>query len=151
MTYHHTQRAPLCLILYALAVTYSAVAWVLKDEPILVWIFPPIALLMFILAASFHYLRVADQGDHLLVQFGPLPLFKRRVKYEDIESVEVGRTTILDGLGIHLSLRGGWVWNLWGRDCVVLRLHQATLRIGTNDARQLAQFVESKIEQRAKE
>ncbi len=40
---------------------------------------------------------------------GPIPLFRRSVKYEDIISVEIGRTTILDGYGIHKSLRGGWV------------------------------------------
>lgn len=148
MTYHHTQRAPLCLILYVLAVTFLVVAWVLRDEPILVWVFPPTALLVLILAVSFHHLTVADQGDHLLVQFGPLPLFRRRVKYDEIETVEVGRTTILDGWGIHLSLRGGWVWNLWGRDCVVLRLRKDTLRVGTDDADMLAQFLESKIERR---
>jgi hypothetical protein len=37
----------------------------------------------------------------------------------DIGSVEIGRTLHLDGWGIHMSVRGGWVWNLWGRDCVV--------------------------------
>jgi hypothetical protein len=149
--YHHTQRAPLCLIQYALAVTFLVVAWVERAEPILVWVFPPTALLILILAASFHHLTVADQGDHLLVQFGPLPLFRRRVKYENIKSVEVGRTTILDSWGIHLSLRGGWVWNLWGRDCVVLRFRKGTLRVGTDDAEELARFVMGKINQQAYE
>ncbi|QDU93709.1 hypothetical protein [Lignipirellula cremea] len=147
MNYHHTQRSPLCLILYALAITFLVVAWVLRDDPVLIWVFPATALLMLALAPSFHHLTVADQGDHLLIQFGPLPLFRRRVKYEDIESVEVGRTTILDGWGIHWSLRGGWVWNLWGRDCVVLRLRRGTLRVGTDDAEGLARFVVGKINQ----
>lgn len=47
---------------------------------------------------------------------------------------------------IHLSIRGGWVWNLWGRDCVVVHLKNGTLRIGTNDAPNLCRFLESKID-----
>ena len=65
---------------------------------------------------------------------------------DDIEKVEVGRTMILDGWGIHYSVRGGWVWNLWGRDCVALRLKNGgVLRIGTDDASNLAGFLEGKI------
>ncbi|WP_145051944.1 hypothetical protein [Lignipirellula cremea] len=137
----------MCLILYALAVTFLVVAWVLRNDPVPIWVFMAPALLTLFLAPSIHHLTVADQGDHLLVQFGSLPLFRRRVKYEDIESVEIGRTTILDGWGIHWSLRGGWVWNLYGRDCVVLRLRRGTLRVGTDDAEKLARFLESKTEQ----
>lgn len=144
-TYHHTQRAPLCLMVYALAVIFVGLGWVLQDEPPIRWLFPPIGLLILILAASFHYLTVHDQGDRLSISFGPIPLFRRSVKYRDIESAEVGRTTILDGWGIHMSLRGGWVWNLWGRDCVVLRLKRGTLRVGTDDAENLARFIEHKF------
>ena len=47
---------------------------------------------------------------------------------------------ILDGWGIHMSIRGGWVWNLWGRDCVVVHLKKGVLRIGTDDAANLPDF-----------
>lgn len=96
-------------------------------------------------AASFHHLTVEDQGDRLSVSFGPIPLFHRSVRYEEIICAEIGRTTILDGRGIHMSLRGGWVWNLWGRDCVVLQLRKGILRVGTADAENLAKFIESRI------
>ncbi len=145
MAYQHTQKAPLCLVLYALAGTFLVVAWIVSNELYLVWLFLPTALLILVLAASFHHLTVADQGDGLLIRFGPLPLFRRRVKYDDIESVEVGQTTWLDGWGIHLSVRSGWVWNLWGWDCVILRLRKGTLHIGTDDAEALARFVKGKI------
>ena len=52
---------------------------------------------------------------------------------------------ILDGWGIHLSIRGGWVWNLWGRDCVVVHLTKGVLRIGTDDAENFARFLEGKV------
>ena len=79
-------------------------------------------------------------------QFGPLPLFRRKVRYADIMTAEVGRTLLLDGWGIHYSIRGGWVWNIWGRDCVVVHFRNGgALRIGTDDAENLAQFLEVKI------
>jgi hypothetical protein len=144
-SYRHTQRAPLCLLDYALAITFIVLGWILQNEPPIGFVFPPLGVLILAVAASFHHLTVEDQGDRLSISFGPLPLFRRSVKYEDIVSVEVGRTTILDGWGIHMSLRGGWVWNLWGRDCVVLRLTRSTLRVGTDDAKDLAQFIAGRI------
>jgi hypothetical protein len=144
-TYRHTQRAPLCLLLYAIAVVLILVGWFLKSVPPFPYLYPPLGILILVFAASFHQLTVQDQGERLSIGFGPIPLFHRSVNYEDIESAEVGRTTILDGWGIHLSLRGGWVWNIWGRDCVVLRLKRGTLRVGTDDAENLAGFLRSKV------
>ncbi|MEI6541074.1 MAG: hypothetical protein WCO86_16350, partial [Planctomycetota bacterium] len=72
-------------------------------------------------------------------------LFRRSIKYADIISAEIGRTTVLDGWGIHMSPRGGWVWNLWGRDCVVLQHRKGILRVGTDDAGNLAAFLNQKI------
>jgi hypothetical protein len=107
-----------------------------------------VALLIVVVASAFHYLNVVDDGDRLAIRFGPLPLFRRTVQYADIVKVEVGRTLILDGWGIHYSVRGGWVWNLWGRDCVIAHLKNGgVLRIGTDDAPDLAIFLEGKIAQ----
>lgn len=50
-------------------------------------------------------------------------------------------------MGIHLSIRGGWVWNLWGRTCVVIHFkNSGTLRIGTDDASNLVEFLRSKVQ-----
>ncbi|TWU40639.1 hypothetical protein [Novipirellula artificiosorum] len=145
-TYNHTQRSPLCLLLYALGFMFLILSWVLRNEPVIEGMFLFIGVLMLFLAASFHHLKVEDEGDQLGIRFGPIPLFRRTVFYSEIESVAVGRTTILDGWGIHLSLRGGWVWNLWGRDCVVLKLHKSILHVGTDDPVHLADFVKSRLE-----
>lgn len=141
-TYRHTQRAPLCLLLYTVTVVLFIVGWLLRDVPPIPYLYLPLGVLILVLAASFHHLTVEDRGDRLSISFGPVPLFRRSVMYENIVSAEVGRTTILDGWGIHLSLRGGWVWNLWGRDCVVIRFKNGgTLRIGTDDAAGLNEFL----------
>jgi multisubunit Na+/H+ antiporter MnhB subunit len=143
--YSHTQKAPLCLILYGSALLCCALAWTVGSAPG-GFIAAAVGLVIALLATAFHHLTVEDQGDRLAIRFGPLPLFRRTVWYADIDSVEVGRTLILDGWGIHYSVRGGWVWNLWGRDCVVVRLKNGgVLRIGTDDAPNLARFLEGKI------
>jgi hypothetical protein len=143
--YSHTQKSPLCWLVYALAVVFLALGWFATDAPPLPWLFPPIGLLMLVVAASFHHLTVEDQGDVLSVRFGPMPLFRKTVPYADIVKVEVGRTLILDGWGIHMSIRGGWVWNLWGRDCVILQLKKGKLSIGTDDPENLAVFLQGKV------
>lgn len=144
-SYKHVQHAPLCLLIYVLAVVFLVLGLVMNTEPPIPWLFPPIGLFMLVLAASFHHLTVDDQTDRLSVSFGPIPLFRRSIKYADIISAEIGRTTVLDGWGIHMSPRGGWVWNLWGRDCVVLQHRKGLLRVGTDDAGNLAAFLNQKI------
>jgi hypothetical protein len=48
-----------------------------------------------------------------------------------------------------LSFRGGWVWNIWGRDCVVVHWRNGgVFQIGTDDAENLARFLAGKISQR---
>ncbi|HEY7326995.1 MAG TPA: hypothetical protein VH592_05120 [Gemmataceae bacterium] len=143
--YTHTQKGPLCLILYGSALACFTLGWGVGDTPS-VYIAVAVGLVIALVAPAFHHLTVEDQGDRLAIRFGPIPLFRRAVRYADIEEVEVGRTLVLDGWGIHYSLRGGWVWNLWGRDCVVVHLKNGgVLRVGTDDAPNLARFLEGKI------
>lgn len=149
-SYKHIQHAPLCLLLYLPALIFFATGWFLRNEQPVPWLFPPIGVLMLLFAASFHHLAVEDKGDRLSVSFGPIPLFRRTIRYDDIVSAEIGRTAVLDGWGIHWSLRGGWVWNIWGRDCVVLQLRKGILRVGTDDAENLAEFLNQTIGKQGK-
>jgi hypothetical protein len=110
--YSHTQKAPLCLILYGSALLCFTLAWMVGSAPG-GFIVAAVGLVIALLAPAFHHLTVVDQGDRLAIRFGPLPLFNRTVGYADIDCVDVGMTLLLDGWGIHDSLRGGWVWNLW--------------------------------------
>lgn len=144
--YSHTQKSPICLILYGLALLCFVLAWLVSDTPGF-HIAAAVSVVIAAITSGFHYLMVQDQGDHLAIRFGPVPLFRRTVPYVSVERVEVGRTLILDGWGIHYSLRGGWVWNIWGRSCVVVHLKTGVLRIGTDDAENLASFLEGKVRQ----
>ena len=80
---------------------------------------------------------------------GPLPL-RTAIRYDDIRQVEIGRTTLLDGLGIHLSLRRVGVEPV-GRDCVVLHLRNGgILRIGSDDTENLAGFIQTRMNLKAR-
>jgi hypothetical protein len=143
--YFHTQRAPLCVILYGAALACFVLVWKSDDAPG-VYVGGVVGVVITLLAPAFHHLTVEGDGGRLVIRFGPIPLFRRTARYAEFESVGVGRTLLLDGWGIHKSLRGGWVWNLWGRACVVVRFKDGgVLRIGTDDAENLAGFLKEKI------
>lgn len=144
VTYRHTQKGPWSVLLYAFGALTGALAWFIRHEPLVLVVLPVAGLAMLVLGASFGRLTVTAEGDSLAIRFGYLPLFRKRIRYADIQAVEIGRTTLLDGWGIHLSLKGGWVWNIWGRDCVVIR-HRGTTRVGTDDAEKLAAFLRARI------
>jgi hypothetical protein len=105
----NTQRAPICLILYGVAIYCLVHGWIIGDT---LGTYFAVGLVLATLAPCFHYLTVQEQADVLVIRFGPIPLFPTTVWYSDIVKVEVGRTLILDGRGIHMGIRGGWVWNL---------------------------------------
>ena len=150
MQYHHTQTSPLYLIIVAVGIGMLIGGWLTPE-----WIVQIILLcsggLMFLLAMCFRQLTVSDEDDRLLVCFGPLPLFRRRILYSNVESVERRRSTVLDGWGIHLSPSGGVTWNLWGFDCVdVRRKKGGKLRIGTDDPEGLETFLKEQVSQEGK-
>ena len=146
MRYEHTQKAPLYLLLVGSASGILVAAWLIPD-PVGQLSMATLGGLMAMLALAFRQLTVRDEGDFLLVCFGPLPLFWRRVRYAEIERAEQARSSWLDGWGIHLSPSGGWTWNLWGFDCVDVYLTRGRkLRIGTNDPLELAAFLKQRIE-----
>jgi len=133
-SYSHTQESPLCLILFGSSIPFFVVAWLAREQPVVVAVMIGPGLLLALLGLAFHHLTVKDEGDRLAIRFGPLP-----------QQVEVGRTMILDGWGIHRSPRHGWVWNLWGRDFVLIHRQRSVLRVGSGDTENLAGFLKGKM------
>jgi hypothetical protein len=133
------------LLLYAFGAALLTASWFMRPEPVLNIVFSVAGCFMLLLGASFHHLTVEDEGNQLAIRFGPFPLFRKRIWYDDIREVETGRTTFLDGWGIHWSPWGGLVWNIWGDDCVVLRLKRSTIRVGTDDPDGLVAFLRGRI------
>jgi hypothetical protein len=145
--YRHTQTGPWAFVLTPIGILMMLLGWWLANVPGVPAHVPPVLLvaggLLLWLAPCFHQLTVADEGDRLAIRFGPLPLFRKRIKYEDMRAVAIDRTTLLDGWGIHLSLRGGMVWNISGWDCVVID-HGGRTWVGTDDAANLYDFLKTR-------
>lgn len=102
--------------------------------------------LLFCLGALFSRLTIRDEMEDLLVYFGPFPLFPLRVRYDDILEFSTERTTFWDGWGLKYSFRHGWLYNVWGYDCVAIVLADRRYRIGTNDPQGFIEFLEQVCE-----
>ncbi len=144
-TYSHTQESPLYLMMFGSSIPFFVLAWIAREQPVVLAVMIVAAVLLVLVGLAFHHLTVEDEGDRLAIRFGPLPFLETSIRYADIKGVEVGRTTILDGWGIHRSPRHGWLWNLWGRDCVVIRRQRGVLRVGSDETEDLAKFLRCKM------
>ena len=133
------------MLLLGIAAVALSMSWLFRNQTALVWVLSSVGVLMLALSSAFRHLTVEDEGDQLSVSFGPLRVFRRTIPYSAITEVETDHTTLLDGWGIHLSLRGGWVWNIWGRDCVRVQFGSSTLRIGTDDPEGLTGFLRARL------
>lgn len=143
--YSHTQRSPLYLLLHAISALTFAIAWFLRGDQTMLTVLLLSALVTFILGLAFKTLTITDETYSLLVQFGPIPLFWKRIDYTELTAARLGRTKFLDGWGIHWVPRRGWTYNLWGFECVELTVAGSTIRLGTDDAEHLARFLKTKI------
>lgn len=117
-------------------------AWYEPEPPWIAWLLSIVGALMIALSLCFRQLRVRDDGEQLEIAFGPVGLFRSALRYDQILGVTVTRSALIDGWGIHRLPGRGWIWNLWGYDCVALDLRDGTrLRIGSDEAQALADFL----------
>ncbi|MCI0364516.1 MAG: PH domain-containing protein, partial [Phycisphaerales bacterium] len=133
MNYSHTQRAPPWWLLAAIGAAAIVVASLLHVHWQIALIVASLGAAILVLAVCFQTLTVADEGDSLAIRYGPLPLFHKRIPYQTIREVEPSRSAFIDGWGIHYIPGRGWTSNLWGTQCVRLRVDDRTVRIGTDD------------------
>ena len=132
----------------AFAALVGASAILTEEEPLARALLALLTMFFALLGWSFTWLRIEDEGQRLLVRYGPLPFFWTRIEYGEIDSVAPAKSTWIDGWGIHWAPGRGWTYNLWGFDCVELRLGKQTLRLGTDDAERLAVFLAGKVGRR---
>ncbi len=141
--YSHIQKGIIRPIFLALAAVFLGSAFFTRGTPHMT-VFTAAAIGCMVLSFIFGHLAVRDEGDHLLVRFGPIPLFKKSIPYAKITAVGKGRTHLLSGWGIHLT-RKGWLWNIGGFECVWIEMGKKRVLVGTDDAEGLASFLQSKL------
>ncbi len=72
-------------------------------------------------------------------------LIRKRVLLVDIVGAEVARSRLLEGWGIHYTRRG-WLYNVSGRDCVLIRLRNGkSFLVGSDDAMGLWEALQQRI------
>ena len=144
MVYSHTQRGWFHLPFGVFSLCLLGAAWSHSGTPTSTGLLFS-SVVLGLITLSFAQLQVRSLEKSLLISFGPLAAFRRRVPYADIRSVGVERSDFLDGLGIHWLPVRGWIWNIWGTRCVALELSGRRLRIGTDDPEGLVTFLEGQI------
>lgn len=144
--YDHTQTSPLPWLIAVPFFAFEAVLLGVVDDPQLYVMLPVVTAIVLVVAFAFERMRIRDDGDSLLVRFGPLPLFRKRVAYVDIAAAAVDRTSVIDGWGIHWVPGRGWTYNVWGFQCVRITLRNGrTVRLGTDDAASLCAHLHNRI------
>ncbi|MCY2991749.1 MAG: hypothetical protein NTY19_28325 [Planctomycetota bacterium] len=146
MDYSHTQKAPLHFVFYPAVSWLLVLAWLCRDQPATAWGAAAGATVLLAVAFMFRYLTVRDAGQWLVIRYGPLPVFGKRIRYADISAVEASRSSLIDGWGMHYIPGRGYTYNLWGFGCAKLLVNGKTVRVGSDDVEQLVAFLSSKIQ-----
>ena len=145
MTYCHTQKAPLHLLFHGMGFALLVWAWMSQREWPAALILGFVGLLLIFFAFMLTNMTVRDEGEFLAIRYGLLPVFRHRIRYADITSVEQGRSSFIDGWGIHWLPGRGWTYNLWGFQCAKLTVSGRIVRIGSDDVDNLVEFLTDKV------
>jgi hypothetical protein len=138
MTYHHTQRGTLIVIVcLALALIDAAILWRVGQSSAAI----PLIVLIAV-AVAFSSLTVEVNGKELRWYFGP-GLWTHRLPIDEIETVAIARNQWWNGFGIRMR-PGFRLYNVSGLDAVELRLKSGEIRrIGTDDTQGLSAALRS--------
>jgi hypothetical protein len=81
------------------------------------------------LALAFGFMTIRDEDEWLALRCGPLPVFRTKIPYDAITGVTTCRVKTLPG---------------WGFDCVKVTCDRKVIRIGCDDAENLAKLIREK-------
>jgi hypothetical protein len=103
-------------------------------------------LVILVVILLFGALTVEVDDTTVLLRFG-IGLVRKHLSLADVASCRSVRNKWWWGWGIRLT-PGGWLYNVSGLDAVELVLKNGKkFRIGTDEPRQLAEFIEAKLKQ----
>ena len=138
MTYHHTQRGIVVLLVYLASAAFAAAALWWTGQPASL-----IALIVLIaVAVVFSSLTVDVSGNELRWHFGP-GFWTYRLPLSEIQTVAIVRNHWWNGFGIRRRT-GFRLYNVSGLDAVELHLKSHDIRrIGTDDPQGLAEALKA--------
>ncbi|GAB2887614.1 hypothetical protein GCM10027046_14900 [Uliginosibacterium flavum] len=140
--YQRRQPARALLTLIFIPVLVCALAaWSHPQYRVTLWV---ISTMLTIGALLFSSLSIEVSADTLRWRFGP-GIVRKQVDLKDIASVEMTRTTWLEGWGIHYTKRG-WLYNVSGRNAVLVTQKDGTrFMLGSNDVIGLWEALQNRI------
>ena len=135
MPYQRTQHGPWGWVLLLVGLFQMGVGIGLADgaEAGVGWLLIGVGSILIAAAACFSTLTISGEPDGLVVSFGPFPLISFRIPLDQIRSCGQERSRWIDGWGIHWAPGRGWLYNVWGYDCIRLDLEGRSVRLGTGD------------------
>ena len=141
-TYQHRQFSPWPLAALGLVSALSA-AYTAKGCKRRASSLPSLGFALFVLQFCVLSTRVDESG--LSWNFG-LGFPSGFIAFDEIAGVELAKTKLWEGYGIHWTPRHGWLWNAAGRDAVRIRKrHGAVITIGCDDAAGLYDAICSRL------
>ena len=97
-------------------------------------------VILTVTALVFSSLTIRVDGGSLAWHFGP-GVWKKSVPLDAIAAVTPTTTTFLEGWGIHFTGRG-WLYNVAGRDAVIVSMRDGTqFLLGTDEPQELVQAI----------
>jgi len=149
MAYEHTQQGWPVRIAFGLAALALLSTPVLQpqDQPMPRAVLAGGAAIAVALGLLWSRMTILIEGDRLRWSFGPgWPRFSLPIA--EVTSVEVMRTTLWQGWGIH-RVRGGWLYNIAGFDAVRIKRRDGKhVLLGTDEPRRLKSAIERAQERR---
>ena len=138
--YERTQIGRLMILLLGGGAVLCLCLGIVYSEPVVLAVFAVLAL-CFIL---FPTLTVIVDDRALEIRYG-IGLIRKEIPLDEIESSRSVRNRWWYGLGIKRMPRG-WLYNVGGLDAIELVMKNGNIyRIGTNDPRNLGEFLEAKL------
>ena len=142
--YSHRQRGWIHYACYPIALLYLVMGTAIAEGGGK-WVFTALGVYCVLGGLCFHWMDVLDDGEALLLRFGPLPLFRKRIPYSGIRHVKrdrfrfehIRRRRHMSSKVRHYQI-SGW-------DCVRLTVEGDSLWVGSNDAAGLEAFLKPRI------
>jgi len=140
MNYYHKQFGTALVAILALVIIIMALAFGISAELRIIQVEVPIILLLAILL--FYALTIEIKDSTLFIRMG-IGLIRKRVPLSEITQARAMHIPLLAGLGIHGFPGKGWVWNVSGRDGVLLTIKKGGfLIVGTDEPEELVRAID---------
>jgi hypothetical protein len=141
--YHHKQAAKTLLSLLLFPVLICALA--AFNHPEYRYSLWAGSTVLTVIAMLFSSMSIEVNAQTLHWRFGP-GLIHKQVELSEIASVQMTRSSWLDGVGIHYTKRG-WLYNVSGRDAILItQKNGKSFLLGSDDVVSLWEALQNRID-----